>query len=91
MLQAEAINVTKQGSLGFSFEVHGKSHKFEAANAGERDSWVVAIEKQVEESKAIKDEITSKDSYKDNVKEFCKFFTPMTSPPTCNDRPLMHR
>ena len=49
MLQAEATNVAKQGALGFSFEVHGKSHKFEAANSGERDSWVVAIEKQVEE------------------------------------------
>lgn len=78
ILQAEATTVAKEGPLAFSFEVHGKTHKFEASTSAERDSWVVAIEKQIEESKALKDEITGKDSYKDNVKEFCKF-SPMTS------------
>jgi hypothetical protein len=57
----------------FSFEVQGKTHKFEASTASERDSWVVAIEKQIEESKTLKDEITAKDSYKKNVEDYCKF------------------
>ena len=80
MSQAEATNVTKEGPLAFSLDVNGKTHKFEATTAAERDSWVVAIEKQIEESKAVKDEITGRDSYKKQVEEFCKL-PPMTSVP----------
>lgn len=74
MSQAEATNVTKEGTLLFSFDVQGKTHKFEASSAAERDSWVVAIEKQVEETKAIKDEVTGRDSYKKQLEEYCKWF-----------------
>ena len=74
------MGITKEGMDGFAFEVQGKTHKFEASSAAERDSWIVALEKQVEESKATKDEITGKDSYKKNVEEYCKF-SPITSQP----------
>ena len=73
--------MTKEGVDGFSFKLGSHTHKFEASTSTERDSWVVAIEKHVEESKAIKNEITSTDSYKTNVEEYCKF---------SNDVPTLH-
>ena len=90
MSQAEATNVTKEGVLGFSFDLQGKTHKFEAATAGDRDSWVVAVEKQVEESKTLKDDITGKESYKKNLDDYCKFLQ-LPDPPRCNDRRLILR
>ncbi len=62
--------MTKEGLDVFSFNIGAHAHKFEAANSGERDSWVVAIEKKVDEAKGLKDDITGRDSYKKNLEEY---------------------
>ena len=48
-------------------------HRFEATTSKERDSWVVAVEKIVEEIKGLKDELIGRDSYKKNFDEYCKY------------------
>ena len=57
----------------FSFKLHGHNHKFEAASEAERDSWVVALQKIVEESKDLKADITGRDSYKKTVEGYGMF------------------
>lgn len=51
-----------------------KHHKFEAQTTAERDSWIVAIEKAIEESKAIKEEVTGRPSYKSTLEGYGKFY-----------------
>ncbi|KAK5947128.1 hypothetical protein PMZ80_001275 [Knufia obscura] len=70
ILLPEATAVTKVGTTDFSFKVGNHTHKFEAATAGERDSWVVAIQKIVEESKDLKADVTGRESYKKTVQGF---------------------
>ncbi|KPI43741.1 uncharacterized protein AB675_6177 [Cyphellophora attinorum] len=66
-------SITKDGMHLFSFEdSHGKTHKFEATSTTERDSWVVALEKQKEEGKSLKEELTGRDSYKKNIEDYSK-------------------
>lgn len=70
--QADASNVTKEGFNQFSFKAGNHHHRFEATKAEERDSWVVAVEKAIEEAKALKEDVTGRESYKKNVEEYCK-------------------
>jgi len=62
--------VFKEGFTQFSFKVGRHQYRFEAASSGERDSWVVAVEKKIEEAKGLKEEITGKESYKKNLDEY---------------------
>ncbi|KIW67434.1 hypothetical protein PV04_06690 [Phialophora macrospora] len=68
----EASVVTKEGFNQFSFKAGAHQHRFEAATSKERDSWVLAVEKIIEDTKGLKDEITGRDSYKKNVEEYSK-------------------
>lgn len=89
IIQADASNVTKEGYNQFSFKAGSHQHRFEATKAEERDSWVVAIEKAIEEAKALKEEVTGRESYKKNVEEYCKWASSVTVPGPANDRRLM--
>ncbi len=65
--------MVKEGLDTFSLKVGTQVHKFEAAGYKERDAWIVALEKRLEEAKGLKEEITSKDSYKKTLEDFSKF------------------
>jgi len=69
--QSEAAAVTKIGTTDFSFKVGNATQKFEAANSAERDSWVIAIQKIVEDSKDLKTDVTGRESYKKNLTGYC--------------------
>lgn len=56
----------------FSFDTAGKSHKFEASSASERDSWVAALEQHKQAGQSLKEDITGRESYKKNFDEYCK-------------------
>ena len=73
--QHEASDVAKEGFNLFSVKVGDKVHKFEAASAKERDSWIVAFEKKLEEAKGMKDQVTGSESYKKNLEKYCEFAT----------------
>lgn len=62
--------MTKIGATDFSFKVGSHTHKFEASSAIERDSWVVTIQKIVDESKDLKTDVTGRDSYKKTLEGF---------------------
>jgi hypothetical protein len=64
--------VTKEGFNQFSFKSGGIQHRFEAQTSKERDSWIVAVEKIIEETKDLKEDITARDTYKKNLEEYCK-------------------
>ena len=72
-MQHSATNVAKEGTNEFSFKISHQVHRFQAATPEERDSWVVALQKQVEESAAIKDEIYGRESYKKTIDDFSKY------------------
>lgn len=67
--------MTKIGLTDFSFKVGHHTHKFEAATSAERDSWVVSIQKIVDESKDLKADVTGRETYKKNVQGYCKLLT----------------
>ena len=71
--QPEAAYVTKTGITDFSFKIGNHTHKFEAPTSGERDAWVVAIEKVVQNSKDLKADVTSRESYKKTIEGYCMF------------------
>lgn len=58
--------------MQFSFRVGTHQHRFETITTKERDGWIVAIEKAIEEAKELKEELTARESYKKNVEEYCK-------------------
>lgn len=64
--------MTKEGSLEFLFKVNGHKHTFQAANAAERDSWVLALETKVPEAKAEKEAVTSSEGYKAELEKLTK-------------------
>ena len=65
--------MTKVGFSDFSFKVGHHTHKFEAATTGERDSWVVAIQKIVADSKDLKADVTGRETYKKAIKGYGMF------------------
>ncbi|KAK5021543.1 hypothetical protein LTS07_010950 [Exophiala sideris] len=69
---ADASNVTKEGFSNFSFKAGTHQHRFEATGPKERDSWVVAIEKSIEEAKVLKEDVRERESYKKNIDEYAK-------------------
>ncbi|KAF2089136.1 hypothetical protein K490DRAFT_72753 [Saccharata proteae CBS 121410] len=69
---AEATDVAKEGTVAFSFKLHGHKHSFEASSQAERDGWVVAVEKTVEEAKAHKETVTGSDEYKESLEKLGK-------------------
>lgn len=56
----------------FFFKAHGDKHTFKAKSTAERSSWVVALEKKIEEAKAMKDEIQGSEGYKKHMEAFGK-------------------
>jgi hypothetical protein len=63
----------------FFFKAHGDKYTFKAKNTAERSSWVVALEKKIEEAKATKGEIQGSEGYKKHLESFGKFASPMPS------------
>ncbi|KAI9932903.1 hypothetical protein ASPWEDRAFT_22657 [Aspergillus wentii DTO 134E9] len=61
---AEVADITKDGSNEVLFKVNGQKHTFQAANAGERDSWFAALEAKAAEAKAEKETIVASEGYK---------------------------
>ena len=57
----------------FSFRVHTHTHKFEAANSAERDSWFTTVQQTAGVAKGMKEEITGRDSYKKTLEGYCEF------------------
>jgi hypothetical protein len=71
MFQTNATQVTKDPFANhFSFKSGGITHRFETKTSAERDSWVVSIEKIMEETKSLKDEIVGRESYKKTLDEY---------------------
>ncbi|EXJ58852.1 hypothetical protein A1O7_06282 [Cladophialophora yegresii CBS 114405] len=68
----DASAVTKEGFNQFSFKAGAHQHRFEATTSKERDSWVLAVEKIIEDTKGLKEEISGRDSYKKNLEEYSK-------------------
>lgn len=77
ILLPEATAVTKVGTTDFSFKVGQHTHKFEAASGAERDSWVLAVQKIVEECKDLKADVTGRESYKKAVEGYA--FSPVVA------------
>ncbi|KAJ9607955.1 hypothetical protein H2200_008034 [Cladophialophora chaetospira] len=69
---SDATPVVKEGFNQFSFKAGAHQHRFEATTSKERDSWVVAVEKIIEEAKGLKEDILGRDSYKKNLEEHSK-------------------
>lgn len=65
-------DITKEGANEFLFKVGGQKYTFQAANAAERDSWVVALETKATEAKAEKENITSSEGYKAELEKLTK-------------------
>jgi hypothetical protein len=63
----------------FFFKAHGDKHTFKAKNTAERSSWVTALEKKIEEAKAMKDEIHASEGYKKRMESYGKFASLMPS------------
>ena len=79
--QHDVTNVTKSGPEVFSFDFSGHTHKFEASSSKERDAWVVAVEKGVEEAKGMKEDVTGRESYKKSIEEYGMFIMTLQSTP----------
>ncbi|KAF2639801.1 hypothetical protein P280DRAFT_490946 [Massarina eburnea CBS 473.64] len=62
---SEASDLAKDGAVGFHFKLHGDKHAFEASTAAERNGWFVALEKAIEDAKAAKEDIVSREAYKE--------------------------
>lgn len=73
LFQADASTVLKEGTTEFSFTVGKTHHRFQANTSTERDSWIVALEKKIEEAKGLKEELVARDSYKKTIAGFGKF------------------
>lgn len=71
-MQADATELSKDGTIGFHFKLHGSKHTFEAQTAPERNGWFVAVEAAIEEAKGKKDEIVASDSYKEQLEKLGK-------------------
>ncbi|MCJ1340891.1 hypothetical protein MMC09_006187 [Bachmanniomyces sp. S44760] len=68
----EATEVTKEGLNEFFFKIHGHRHAFQAATRAERDSWIVAVEKEVTNAKTTRDGIVASDGYKNHLNKLAK-------------------
>ena len=51
----------------------------QAKNTAERSSWFVALEKKIEEAKAMKDQIQASEGYKKRIESYGKFASLMPS------------
>ena len=71
--------MTVEGPDEFFFKAHGQKHTFQAKTTAERSSWIVAIEKKVEEAKAMKDGIHGSEGYKKHMEAFSEFSWSMPS------------
>jgi hypothetical protein len=76
--QSEATSISTEG-VEFSFRAHGDKYTFKAKSTAECSSWVVALEKKIEEAKAMKDEIQGSEGYKKHMEAFGKFASVMPS------------
>ncbi|KAI1983324.1 hypothetical protein LOZ53_005906 [Ophidiomyces ophidiicola] len=69
---AEISDVVKEGVNKLSFKWNGHKHAFQASSADERDSWVVALEKNSTEGKAAKEGLVDSEAYKAELEKFTK-------------------
>jgi hypothetical protein len=67
----------KSGSDKIYFKLHGTQHNLIAGSPAERDGWHKALELKIAEAKALKDDILSKDSFKETLEKLSMF--PSTS------------
>lgn len=72
-LQADATDLTKDGTVAFFFKLHGHKHAFEASTLTERNSWFVAFEKAIEEAKAESENIVANETYQEQLGKLSKF------------------
>jgi hypothetical protein len=71
--------VTVEGTDEFFFKSHGNKHTFQVKSNAERSGWVVALEKKIEEAKAMKNDIHGSEGYKKHMESYSKFAWPMPS------------
>ena len=72
--QADATDLSKDGSNDFSFKLHGHKHAFQATSGAERDSWIVAIQKAIDEAAPMKEGIFGSEGYKSQLSKYGKPF-----------------
>ena len=66
-------DVTKEGAKEFSFKVNGAKYIFSTESTEQQASWIVALEKKVEEAKASKEDITGSEDYKSSLEKYSMF------------------
>lgn len=62
--------MAKAGPHDFTFKYHNHKHAFQAANATERDGWLVAIETRQAEAKANREGVVGSEGYKSSLEKF---------------------
>jgi hypothetical protein len=72
--KADVEDVKASSHNEITFKVHGKQHNLFAETKAARDGWLLAFHEKVAEAKALKDEIHSKEGFKEAVEKLtCKF------------------
>jgi hypothetical protein len=72
--QADVEDAKASSHNEITFKVHGKTHNLFAETKAARDGWLLALHEKIAEAKALKDEIHSKDGFKETVEKLtCKF------------------
>lgn len=67
MYQSDISKITKEAETEFQFKDGHHYQKFQAPNSAERDSWLVALEKESEQAKAMKSDIVGSEGYKKHL------------------------
>jgi hypothetical protein len=62
-----------EGMDEFFFKAHGQKHTFQVKNEADRAGWLVALEKKIDEAKAMKDEIHGSEGYKKRLESYGTF------------------
>ncbi|KAF2842193.1 hypothetical protein M501DRAFT_396741 [Patellaria atrata CBS 101060] len=76
LLLADATDVQKEGTTEFSFKIAGHKHSFQAVSSPERNGWLLAVEKVVEEAKTAREEIVNSEGYKATIEKLGEFTLP---------------
>ena len=70
--KSDAADVVKEGILDLSVKIHGQKHTFQAPSKRERDGWLVALEKAVQEAKSSREGVVGSEGYKSNLSKYSK-------------------
>jgi hypothetical protein len=79
--QADATDLSKDGTIAFFFKLHGHKHAFEAQTAPERNGWFIAVEKAIAEAKADSEGIVANETYIEQLAKLGKY--PVSIPSIC--------